>query len=164
MSNRKTNTKRKRGKDGDVFRKTAVALFRKTIGMSKTDSEELEKCIWSQSETPIYYAQTVRKLLNNLNPNQNNKHPDIPTLLSRTDTAWLKISNERIWTDLKKRKEEIASNYEQQLLYSSSEKTLLQCGRCKKFTVSYYQRQTRSADEPMTCFAKCHTCDRSWKQ
>jgi|TARA_B110000914_G_C15503886_1_gene467275 DNA-directed RNA polymerase subunit M/transcription elongation factor TFIIS len=164
MSTRKTNSKHKRGKEGDASRKIAAALFRTDIGLSKAESEELETRIWSQSETPIHYTQTVRKLVNNLTKSETNKHPDITTLLSRTDTEWLKVSNERIWTDLNKRNEEITANYEQLLLYSSSEKTLLQCGRCKKFTVSYYQRQTRSADEPMTCFAKCHTCDRSWKQ
>lgn len=43
--------------------------------------------------------------------------------------------------------------------------TLLQCPRCKEHKVSYYQRQTRSADEPLTTFATCHhpTCRHLWK-
>lgn len=43
--------------------------------------------------------------------------------------------------------------------------TLLQCPRCKENKVSYYQRQTRSADEPLTTFANCHhaTCKHRWK-
>ena len=31
----------------------------------------------------------------------------------------------------------------------------LQCPKCKKRQVNYYQKQTRSADEPMTTFANC---------
>ncbi|CAY39612.1 hypothetical protein OTV1_024 [Ostreococcus tauri virus 1] len=37
------------------------------------------------------------------------------------------------------------------------------CGRCKSNKTSYYQLQTRSADEPMTTFVSCHNCDRNWK-
>ena len=37
------------------------------------------------------------------------------------------------------------------------------CGRCKSKKTTYYQLQTRSADEPMTTFVSCHNCDRNWK-
>ena len=41
---------------------------------------------------------------------------------------------------------------------------VLYCRRCKKKTdCSYYQMQTRSADEPMTTFVTCSTCDEKWK-
>lgn len=50
-------------------------------------------------------------------------------------------------------------------LDSAPTNTLLQCPRCKEHKVSYYQRQTRSADEPLTTFATCHhpTCRHRWK-
>lgn len=38
-----------------------------------------------------------------------------------------------------------------------------QCGKCKKRQTSYYQMQTRSADEPMTTFVICQVCDNRWK-
>ena len=37
------------------------------------------------------------------------------------------------------------------------------CGRCKSLKTTYYQLQTRSADEPMTTFVSCLNCDRNWK-
>lgn len=37
------------------------------------------------------------------------------------------------------------------------------CGRCKSKKTTYYQLQTRSADEPMTTFVTCLNCDRNWK-
>lgn len=37
------------------------------------------------------------------------------------------------------------------------------CGKCKKNRISYYELQTRSADEPMTCFYRCLTCGNRWK-
>ena len=40
---------------------------------------------------------------------------------------------------------------------------LFRCGRCKSKNTSYYQMQTRCADEPMTTFVTCHNCDKRWK-
>lgn len=37
------------------------------------------------------------------------------------------------------------------------------CGRCKKKETTYYQMQTRSADEPMTTFVTCVNCGNHWK-
>lgn len=37
------------------------------------------------------------------------------------------------------------------------------CGRCKKKETTYYQLQTRSADEPMTTFVTCVNCNNRWK-
>ncbi|EPX70579.1 transcription elongation factor TFIIS [Schizosaccharomyces octosporus yFS286] len=40
---------------------------------------------------------------------------------------------------------------------------LFTCGKCKQKKVSYYQMQTRSADEPMTTFCECVVCGNRWK-
>ena len=37
------------------------------------------------------------------------------------------------------------------------------CRRCKSNNCSYYQLQTRSADEPMTTFVSCQECGNRWK-
>lgn len=41
--------------------------------------------------------------------------------------------------------------------------SLIQCHSCKQFKVTYYELQTRSADEPMTCFCTCQNCGKKWK-
>ena len=38
-----------------------------------------------------------------------------------------------------------------------------QCRKCKSRECTYYQLQTRSADEPMTTFVTCITCGSRWK-
>jgi DNA-directed RNA polymerase subunit M/transcription elongation factor TFIIS len=38
------------------------------------------------------------------------------------------------------------------------------CNKCKSKKTSFYQLQTRSADEPMTCFIQCLSCGKRWKQ
>jgi len=42
--------------------------------------------------------------------------------------------------------------------------SVLQCTKCKKNSVDYYEKQTRGADEPMTLFAHCLNCGHRWRQ
>ena len=37
------------------------------------------------------------------------------------------------------------------------------CKKCKKKKCTFYQLQTRSADEPMTTFVNCLVCSNTWK-
>jgi transcription elongation factor S-II len=37
------------------------------------------------------------------------------------------------------------------------------CKKCKKKKCTFYQLQTRSADEPMTTFVNCLVCSNNWK-
>jgi transcription elongation factor S-II len=41
--------------------------------------------------------------------------------------------------------------------------SMFRCGKCKKNNCTYFQLQTRSADEPMTTFVTCLNCDNRWK-
>ena len=40
---------------------------------------------------------------------------------------------------------------------------IFKCGKCKSIKTTYYQMQTRSADEPMTTFVTCVKCNNRWK-
>ena len=65
------------------------------------------------------------------------------------------------WEDIlekkKKRNNIIYTN--QNLIYTD----IYQCNKCKERKCSYYQLQTRSADEPMTTFITCINCGKKWK-
>ena len=56
------------------------------------------------------------------------------------------------------REEEMRTELERQQ-YS----TLFRCPKCRKRKTTYYQMQTRSADEPMTVFITCQECQHKWK-
>ena len=43
------------------------------------------------------------------------------------------------------------------------EEGLFKCNRCKSMKTSYYQLQTRSADESMTSYVTCLNCNMKWK-
>ncbi|MAR39645.1 MAG: hypothetical protein CMD22_03005 [Flavobacteriales bacterium] len=52
-----------------------------------------------------------------------------------------------------------AANY----MHDKDYKGLFRCAKCRGYKTTFYQMQTRSADEPMTVFITCHTCNRRWK-
>ena len=41
---------------------------------------------------------------------------------------------------------------------------MFKCGRCKQKKCTYYELQTRSADEAMTIFITCVNCGNRWRQ
>ena len=41
--------------------------------------------------------------------------------------------------------------------------SMFKCGKCKLNNCTYYQMQTRSADEPMTTFVTCLNCSNRWR-
>ncbi|KAG2171759.1 hypothetical protein INT43_008139 [Umbelopsis isabellina] len=46
---------------------------------------------------------------------------------------------------------------------AQAETDMFMCGKCKGRKTTYFQMQTRSADEPMTTFVTCVTCNNRWK-
>ena len=64
------------------------------------------------------------------------------------------------WSDLINKKIERDKNKYERKLNITSEFT---CYKCKSSNCSYYQMQTRSADEPMTTFVTCINCGNRWR-
>lgn len=56
-----------------------------------------------------------------------------------------------------------ADKINEQCGIKDGESGLFTCGRCKSSKTSNTQKQTRSADEPMTVFVLCHNCGKRWK-
>ncbi|KAG0182020.1 RNA polymerase II elongation factor [Apophysomyces sp. BC1021] len=46
---------------------------------------------------------------------------------------------------------------------AQAETDMFMCGKCRTRKCTYFQMQTRSADEPMTTFVTCVTCGNHWK-
>tara|TARA_R100001163_G_scaffold65729_2_gene64321 strand:+ start:3667 stop:4458 length:792 start_codon:yes stop_codon:yes gene_type:complete len=128
---------------------------------------DLLKIDFPEQEFRREYLSKAYNLLQNLNPNGsigNNYLADLvksgkvkpEKLVKMTDhemypPKWDKIKNRRL--------KEIQSQNE--LTEATSD--LYQCFKCGKRETTFFQRQTRSQDEPMTSFIKCVNCGTRWK-
>lgn len=70
------------------------------------------------------------------------------------DGNYKKLMDERIHKDM--RKEFLAREAKNQTGF-------FRCSRCKTNKTTYYQLQTRSADEPMTTYVSCLNCNHNFK-
>lgn len=58
-------------------------------------------------------------------------------------------------------KRDMAKDYN--VAHDKDYKGIFKCEKCREYKTTYYQMQTRSADEPMTVFITCHVCKLTWK-
>ena len=65
------------------------------------------------------------------------------------------------WSDMIQKKEKRDEHLFNNKLAATT--TDFTCFKCKKNNCTYYQLQTRSADEPMTTFVTCVNCEVHWR-
>jgi DNA-directed RNA polymerase subunit M/transcription elongation factor TFIIS len=120
---------------------------------------------WENDGFILLYCNIVKQSLYNINPKNNKelfnrlkkqqiKSYEIPfmTHQEQNPKIWTKIIDEKIKKD--------KSKYEINMEAATEEFT---CYRCGKNKCTYYELQTRSADEPMTTFVSCLNCGNHWK-
>mmetsp|Transcript_39059 Transcript_39059/g.91222 ORF Transcript_39059/g.91222 Transcript_39059/m.91222 type:complete len:301 (+) Transcript_39059:89-991(+) len=84
----------------------------------------------------------------------------IPTLNSTQMAGREKI-------EMKKANWEAATFQDQMFITAQnlgSASDMFQCKKCKKKECTFYQKQTRSSDEPMTVFITCKACGHEWRE
>lgn len=123
---------------------------------------------WTKQEFCDIYLTKTYSILSNLSPKSgiNNiylaEHINNGTIKSYLvpfmthqelfPKLWEKIIETKIQRD--------KSKYEINLEAATDE---FKCWKCKKRKCTYYELQTRSADEPMTTFVSCLSCGNHWK-
>jgi len=123
-------------------------------------------------KSPLFieiYRQVLRGVLSNIHPESPVKNP---RLMSRILDGELKLSDvppmsayemfPEKWFTLKDK----LLQREQKILEGNKSRATDQfkCRRCQKRECTYYELQTRSADEPMTIFITCLNCGKEWRQ
>ncbi|KAK6457817.1 transcription elongation factor S-IIMeiotic DNA recombination factor [Scheffersomyces xylosifermentans] len=149
---------------------TALAIEREDAPKHiLTIATEIESEVFRSEYSAVNdnYRNKLRTFTMNL---RNKKNPELrERLLTRAILAaeFIKMSpNEMAPEALKK---EIEKLHKQNLFdaQGATEKRAVTdrftCGKCKHKKVSYYQMQTRSADEPLTTFCTCENCGNRWK-
>jgi transcription elongation factor S-II len=142
---------------------------------------EIEAAIQTQFKSDRKaYADKARSLFFNLKKNQPLAvsillgHVDPPELVlytaeqlasdevrtKRQETAQRLIDSRRLdWDQANEARINEQCGIKGDLLNAS----LFTCGRCKSIKTTSTQKQTRSADEPMTVFVLCLNCGKRWK-
>ncbi|KAJ2000982.1 transcription elongation factor TFIIS [Coemansia sp. RSA 2322] len=161
---------------GDSVRdKCAELLYNSLAVDSNADSELLARRasgieileFGKAASTSTAYRARIRSLCLNL---RNQKNPDLRNNLvegSLTIERFCSMTSEEMAS--KELRETIEKMKEENLFkakgagQSAAVTDQFRCGRCRGRKCTYYQMQTRSADEPMTTFVTCTICDNNWK-
>lgn len=128
--------------------------------------ELLQEAAWDNYRFSNIYKQKFLQVQHNLRKSPVLKNWLVKKKIKTVDV--MDMRPEDLWPDgpyAKKMEEKIHKDLRKMYLTQEvkNQEGFFTCGRCKSKKTSYYQLQTRSADEPMTTFVTCHQCDRNWK-
>lgn len=117
---------------------------------------------WSNEYFIIIYIQKLKTILFNLS-NEGLYNRIVNKEVKSHEIAFMSHQELRpdLWDELlelKKIKDE--NKFKPNIEASTDDFT---CGKCKSKKCTFYQLQTRSADEPMTTFVTCLSCGNNWK-
>jgi transcription elongation factor S-II len=164
--------------DPDKFRQCVIAKINNVLNNEKI-STNLEKGIynytlsvseekklikkWSNDSFVALYIQKLRCILLNLK----NKELVDKLLLKAFKAHELAFMNHQemrpdLWDLLIEEKRIKDENKFTPKIEASTDDFI--CGKCKSKKCTYYQLQTRSADEPMTTFVTCLDCGNRFKR
>jgi len=161
-----------------LFRKNIVEYVDKTWWNDSVQSVNFERAIfnyalkeadrnkivkkWSNPLFVTLYTNHLRSMLNNMTPGLVQQVKEgvlegshVIPFLSHTELRpdkWATLLTAKSLRD----KTKFEVNLE-------SATTIFVCRKCKSNQCTYYQMQTRSADEPMTTFCQCLHCGARWK-
>ena len=117
---------------------------------------------WSDNAFVEIYLGRLKTILSNLTPEIKESIDKEIILAQNLAFMTHQEMSPKIWKTIieKKFKRDQQSNNS---LISASTDTFT-CRKCRSNRCSYYQLQTRSADEPMTTYIECLDCGKRWKE
>jgi transcription elongation factor S-II len=163
--------------DPDTFRSKIVEKLNEILEDSKI-SKNLEIGIYNYTikdatlravikkwDNPYFaelYIDRLRSIYTNLKMTDSLRLQLIEKSIKPSELAYMTHQEMNIdkWSKLiQEKKERDKNKFDTPKAMTSDFK----CYKCKKNQCSYYQLQTRSADEPMTTFVTCLNCGARWK-
>jgi DNA-directed RNA polymerase subunit M/transcription elongation factor TFIIS len=141
-------------------------IYNYCINISK---KKFIKRSWDNIIFKNLYLNKIISYYSNINPNSYIKNKEFLNKIKSKQIDYKKITKlhvsdvfPEIWKDLIDKKIKIDKvKYENKQVAMTS---MFKCKRCGSKECSYYEVQTRSADEPMTQFVTCIKCNNRWKQ
>lgn len=138
-------------------------IFNNTIKLCQIKNSPLK---WTNQFFKYNYTKTARKILANITYTQNAvevKRKIKNEILKAENVANMTHAElyPELWAEIK------LKNMSKKIVLQNNNEELpdgmFKCGKCKSLKTTYYQMQTRSADEPMTTFVSCLNCNHRWK-
>lgn len=139
------------------------------FSLNDAKSRRAIKPVWENREFDILYDVHSRRVISNISPQSYVTNTRLIERLREGefdagDIAALLYT--RLYPEMWARLEERQLKRETKMLEvdMSMATDMFKCGKCKKRVCTYYEQQTRSADEPMTIFVRCLNCGNNWRQ
>jgi DNA-directed RNA polymerase subunit M/transcription elongation factor TFIIS len=143
-----------------------IAIFHSTLHAA--EKRHISK-VWTYPLFTQLYSSIARTIVGNLNPNTYIQNKN---LFKRVEDGELSLEEiagfghtdlyPEIWKDSLIRQFEREKRQLEGNRAMATDQFL--CKGCKKRECTYYELQTRSADEPMTIFIQCLNCGKRWRQ
>jgi transcription elongation factor S-II len=169
-----------------AMREYACEKFSTLLNVPKSDKlcQNLEKCIFnwavrltkSQGEQPswenIFFKDRYKTKFLSIHFNLKDPNSNLAERLKTDDVKVTDVVNMgpadlnprgQYATSREKRRVEDLHRYALNAEEDDNYEGMFKCGKCKSMKTTFYQMQTRSADEPMTTFVTCKKCDNHWR-
>jgi len=152
--------------DETLCRKIEQQLYNSAIRVAK---KRYIKRSWDNPVFESLYVSKVKSFYSNTYTGSYVKNPYLKARILNGDISVEQISDLSVydiypdnWAELLDKKSK-----RDKLIYEMKPKAMTdqyKCRKCSGRSCSYYEVQTRSADEPMTQFITCLDCGNRWKQ
>jgi DNA-directed RNA polymerase subunit M/transcription elongation factor TFIIS len=143
-----------------------VAIFHATLHAA--EKRHISK-VWTYPLFTQLYSSVARTIVGNLNPNTYIQNKNLFKRFEDGELSLEEIAGfshtdlyPEIWKDSLIRQFEREKRQLEGNRAMATDQFL--CKGCKKRECTYYELQTRSADEPMTIFIQCLNCGKRWRQ
>jgi transcription elongation factor S-II len=124
---------------------------------------------WKSPHFQELYKQTARQILWNIHPDSPVKNTRLRQRIQDKEFSLESIATMSAYDLFPEHWRESADRQlirVQKILEGNKSRATdeYKCHRCNKRECTYYEMQTRSADEPMTIFITCLNCGKRWRQ
>lgn len=155
-----TLRKRMRSKLNEIIHEVKISENVEIGVYNYTVKQSIEKKVSRKWTNPMFveiYLNKMRTILYNIT------HEMIHSMKEPHKCAFMTHQelNPEKWREMIQKKEKRDDHLFNHKLAATT--TDFTCFKCKKNNCTYYQLQTRSADEPMTTFVTCVNCESHWR-